>query len=259
MTPQPFTIGDTTGTIVGNGPTLVFCHGFTTTSQFWREQIPAFSNRYRMILIDLPGHGKSPAPTMRDYSMDSYTADLELIFAALQVRDAVLIGLSMGGTIAQQFAATNAARLKGLVLVGATSHGLGPAVQAGAVLKNIESLGVEAASQQVIEKSFGAGASRELIDFARAEVVQTPVGVARAAITSLNRADSRRLLHTLRMPTLVVCGVDDAITPPNESVALSAAIPNAELCLIAGAGHFPMLEKPQQFNEALADFLGSIP
>ncbi len=248
-------IGDTRVTVHGSGPTLFMCHGFTTTGAFWREQITVFSKTHRVVVLDLPGHGASPRPDGRDYTMDAFVGDLELVFRNLQLNDAVLVGLSMGGTIAQRFALRNAGLLRALVLVGATPHGLGPDVQVDNVLRAIDQLGVERASQAVIDRSFGASAPKQLLAFARDEVTQTPAFVARQAIASLNAADSRADLPRLRLPTLVVCGEEDRITPPGESRALVAGLPDAELLLIPDAGHFPMLEQPAAFNGGLRRFI----
>lgn len=252
-------IGDTRVTVHGSGPTLFLCHGFTTTGAFWREQIDAFSKTHRLVIIDLPGHGTSPHPQERDYTMEAFVNDIELVFQTLHITDAVLIGLSMGGTIAQGFALRNPELLRALVLVGATPHGLGPDVRVDNVLKAIEELGVEQASQAVIDRSFGAMASKQLVDFARNEVIQTPAFVARKAIASLNAADSRSHLGLLKLPALVVCGEEDRITPPAESRALAQGLPHAELLWIPQAAHFPMLEQPAAFNEGLRRFIDKLP
>ncbi|WP_341645622.1 alpha/beta fold hydrolase [Thauera sp. SDU_THAU2] len=249
------TIGDMRVQVAGAGPAIVFCHGFTTTSEFWRNQVDVFSAERRVVLINLPGHGVSPAPQGRSYSIDAFVQDIEQVFEALDIDQAILVGLSMGGTVAQQFALRNPQRLKALVLVGATPHGLGADVKAENVLAGIRELGVAQASQLVIERSFGSRAPAELIDFGKQEVVQTPEHVAIEAIESLNRADSRARLGEIQVPTLVVCGVEDQITPPSESRQLAAGIPGAELVLVEGAAHFPMLECPEEFNLALGNFI----
>jgi len=248
-------IGDMQVRVTGDGPALVFCHGYTTTGEFWREQIGEFSRDHRLVVPDLPGHGRSAHPDTRRYTIDAFVADLVLLFDKLRLEDVILVGLSMGGTIAQRFALAHANRLRALVLVGATPHGLGPDVGVKNVLQAIDRLGVVAASQAVINRSFGSAASPELLAFAREQVAQTPKFVAREAIISLNEADSRAELARLALPTLVVCGEEDAITPPAESRALAAGIPGAILELVAAAAHFPMLEQPERFNAILRDFI----
>jgi 3-oxoadipate enol-lactonase len=256
MTPsRTIEIGDTVVQLSGEGTPLVFVHGFTTTAEFWREQVEPFSTRHQMVRINLPGHGRSPRPEGRKYTIDAFVEDLLKVYRALDFDAAILVGLSMGGTVAQNFTLSHPERVRALVLVGATPHGLGADVNVDNVLKAIDDLGVVAASQKVIERSFGSAASRELIEFAKIEVAQTPGFVAREAIASLNASDSRPRLGEIRVPTLVVVGDEDIITPPSESQALAKGILNSRLEIVPGAGHFPMLEQPDRFNLLLGGFL----
>ncbi|WNJ87926.1 alpha/beta fold hydrolase [Bosea sp. 685] len=241
--------------VSGRGDPLVFVHGFTTTAEFWREQTEVFSRLYKVIRINLPGHGVSPRPDDRKYTIAAFADDVLEVYRTLGIDSAVLIGLSMGGTVAQSFALDYPERVRALVLVGATPHGLGEDVNVDNVLQAIEDLGVVTASQNVIERSFGKAASPELLKFAKAEVSQTPASVARQAIASLNASDSRSRLGDIGVPTLVVVGEEDIITPPSESRVLAEGIPGSRLEVMAGAGHFPMLEQPQAFNRLLDDFL----
>lgn len=253
-------IGDVRAWVWGSDKSrtpLVFCHGFTTTSEFWREQVDVFADQYLVVAVNLPGHGISPAPMERAYTIDAFVEDLYGVFAALDLRDAILVGLSMGGTVSQRFALKHGDLLKKLVLVGATPHGLGADVDASNVLDAIAAHGIQQASQNVIDRSFARSAAPELLQFARREVLQTPEHVARAAILSLNQADGRASLPYIDIPTLVVCGEEDVITPPKESRTLATCVPGASLVLVPDAGHFPMLEKPAVFNAALQAFLDS--
>src|ERR1700704_4551140 len=131
---QEVTIGDTFVRVSGQGFPLVFVHGFTTTSEFWKEQAEEFSKAYRVIRINLPGHGASPAPTSRGYCLEDFVEDVTRVFRELSIEKAVLIGLSMGGIVAQKFALKYRHLLKALVLVDTTSHGIGPGAKARAFL-----------------------------------------------------------------------------------------------------------------------------
>src|SRR6202048_619308 len=104
---QEVTIGDTFVRISGQGFPLVFVHGFTTTSEFWREQAEEFSKAYRVIRINLPGHGASPAPTSRSYCPEDFVEDVARVFRELSIEKAILLGLSRGGRPAER------GRLKG--------------------------------------------------------------------------------------------------------------------------------------------------
>lgn len=239
----------------GEGLPIVFVHGFTTTSRFWEQQLPALEGRYRVVRLDLPGHGRSPAPADGDYTVEGFAEVLDAVFRERDLDGAVLFGLSMGGSIAIRFAARDPGRLRGLALVGATACGFGPDVQEEEVLASIERLGVEAASQAVIHRSFGTAANAALVEWAAQEVTQTPRHVAEQAVRSLNRFDGRGLLGAIAMPAWVVCGTEDVITPPSESRYLAQHLPDATLDWIESAGHFPMLEQPARFNACMAAFL----
>lgn len=252
------TIGDMQVQVAGQGAPLVFCHGFTTTGQFWREQVDTFALTHHVVIVNLPGHGPSAHPEGREYTIQAFADDLALVFDHLELDGAVLVGLSMGGTISQRFTLAHSQRLKGLVLVGATPHGLGPDVQVSNVLAAIDELGVEQASQRVIERSFAPSASKDLVEFAKREVIQTPEFVAKRAIVSLNESDTRDELKSIDLPTLVICGKEDRITPPAQSQELAQGISGARLVLIDGAGHFPMLEKPEIFNRELRQFIDKL-
>jgi pimeloyl-ACP methyl ester carboxylesterase len=253
------TIGDTFVRISGQGFPLVFVHGFTTTSEFWREQAEEFSQAYHVIRINLPGHGASPAPTSRRYRLEDFVEDVNRVFRELGIEKAVLIGLSMGGIVAQKFALKYPHLLKALVLVDTTSHGIGPDATADAFLAIADKRGLKQAVQDLSDISFSSSASPVLLEWARREVIQTPEFVARAAVRSLNDADTRSSLSQIKMPTLVIAGDEDRVTPPQESEILAKGIGGSTLSLIPGAGHFSMLENPVAFNRILRRFLDGLP
>jgi len=123
-------VGDMKVRVSGTGFPLILVHGFTTTSEFWREQVEEFSASYQVIRLNLPGHGISPSPTTRSYTIDAFVEDLEGIFQHLSFSRAALVGLSMGGVVAQKFAVKNPQLLQSLVLVDTTANGLGQDVRA---------------------------------------------------------------------------------------------------------------------------------
>ncbi len=235
MPTRDVTIGDTFVRISGQGFPLVFVHGFTTTSEFWREQAEEFSKAYRVIRINLPGHGASPAPTSRSYCLEDFVEDVARVFRELSIEKAVLIGLSMGGIVAQKFALKYRHLVKALVLVDTTSHGIGPDATADAFLAIADKRGLKKAVQDLSDISFSSSAS------------------------PLNDADTRGSLSQINVPTLVIAGEEDRVTPPRESEILAKGISDSTLALIPGAGHFSMLENPVAFNRILRRFLDGLP
>jgi pimeloyl-ACP methyl ester carboxylesterase len=248
-------IGGTRVLQQGTGFPLLFVHGFTTTAEFWRHQAASLSDKYRVIRIELRGHGKADHHPDQAFSIDAYARDVLSVIDKLGLDRYILIGLSMGGTVAQTVTLSRPRGLVGLVLVGATAHGLGPDVQADNVIAAIRRIGIHQSAQDVIDASFAASTSQDLVAWARSEVTQTPEYVAVQAIRSLNDTDNRARLGHVEVPTLIVAGEDDRITPVGESEHLAELIPGAELAVIKAAAHFPMLEQPVKFNEVFEEFV----
>jgi pimeloyl-ACP methyl ester carboxylesterase len=256
MPTRDVTISDTFVRISGQGFPLVFVHGFTTTSEFWRGQVEEFAKAYRVIRINLPGHGASPAPTSRSYCLEDFVEDVVRVFRELSIEKAVLIGLSMGGIVAQKFALKYGHLLKALVLADTTAHGIGRDATDDAFLAVADKQGYKKAVQDLSDISFSSSASPALLEWARREVIQTPEFVARAAVRSLNDADTRGSLSKIKVPTLLITGGEDRVTPPPESEILAKGISDSTLALIPGAGHFSMFENPVAFNRILGGLDG---
>src|ERR1700730_17940504 len=166
MPTRDVTIGDTFVRISGQGFPLVFVHGFTTTSEFWSEQVKEFAEAYRVIRINLPGHGASPAPTSRGYRIEDFVEDVARVFQELSVDRAVLIGLSMGGIIAQKTAVKYPHLVKALVLVDTTAHGTSADAPADAFLAVVDKRGAKKAIQDLSDLSFGSSATPALVEWA---------------------------------------------------------------------------------------------
>jgi 3-oxoadipate enol-lactonase len=149
--------------------------------------------------------------------------------------------------------------VKALVLVDTTSHGIGPDATADAFLAIADKRGLKKAVQDLSDISFSSSASPTLLEWARREVIQTPEFVARAAVRSLNDADTRGSLSQIKVPTLVIAGEEDRVTPPQESEILAKGISDSTLSFIPGAGHFSMLDNPVAFNRILRKFLDGLP
>lgn len=242
----------------GAGPPIVFVHGFTTTSNFWWHQIPELAKQYRTVRFDLRGHGDSAKPQGVAYTIDGFSQDLSDVMDSLGIDSATIFGLSMGGAVVLRFALDHPERVKALGLVGTTAFGLGPMVQAGNVIARTREIGIEAASEEIIAHSFDTETDKVIVDWAKREVIKTPQYVAEEAIRSLDAFDVRSELDRLRVPTLVVVGENDAITPVAASRFLHSAIAGSEMHIVPKAAHFPMLERPHTFNQIALQFLQRI-
>ncbi len=242
----------------GEGPSIVFIHGFTTTSGFWRNQVDLLAKHYQVVSFDLRGHGDSSKPEGVSYTIETFSDDLVKLLGKLGIEEAVLVGLSMGGSIVMRTALDHPDVVRALVLVDTSANGVGEAIEASRVLNQIDAVGAEAAAAEVIEHSFAATADREVVEWAKNEVRKAPVHVAKEAIVSLGKFNAREDLGKIDCPTLIIVGEEDEITPVELSERLNKGIAGSRLVIISGSNHFPMLEQPAAFDEALSEFLSSL-
>ena len=248
---------------VGAGTPVVFLHGFPLDRRMWAEQLEALVGHARGIAPDLRGFGETaPAPP---YSMDQYADDVVALLDALAVERAVVAGLSMGGYVAFALWRRHPDRVRALVL--ADTRAAADTDEVRERRRLLAALARERGSRAVadaqIEGLVGKSTRRE-----RPEVAQilhrmlaaAPVpGIVGALEAMMARPDSTPTLATIAVPTLVVVGDEDALTPAAEARAMQGAIPGSRLAVIAGAGHVSNVERPAEFNRLLRDFLAAVP
>lgn len=245
----------------GQGTPIVFVHGFPLSHAMWNAQIPVFAAEHRVIVPDLRGFGDS-VDTEGTVSMEDFADDIAAILDDLKVSEPiVLCGLSMGGYIAFQFVRKYRRRLRGLVLCDTRAS-----ADTADVVENrlktaklvIES-GTQAVADVMLPKAFGRktySERPEVVEAVRNMIISSdPTGVAAASRGMAVRPDMTSLLPTIDVPTLVIVGDDDALTPVDEMRRMAEAIPGAQLKVIPDAGHVTPLENPAVFNALLAKFL----
>ncbi|WP_129676845.1 alpha/beta fold hydrolase [Candidatus Chloroploca sp. Khr17] len=241
----------------GTGPPLLLLHAFPFNGAMWNDQVAVLRDRYRVIVPDLRGFGKSGAPN-EVYFMQQYADDLALLLATLSIKQATVIGLSMGGYIAFELWRSHRSLINGLVLAdtraGADSSEGKVARETNACL--VESQGSAAIADILLPKLIAPGASDELRASLRASISATsPAGIAGALRGMALRPDSTVDLPTIAVPVLVIVGTEDTLTPPSEAHLMQKYLPESELALIEGAGHLSNLEQPASFNAVLSAFL----
>lgn len=246
----------------GTGPAVLFLHGYPFDHSIWRHQVSNLGG-YRRIAPDLRGMGRSDAPDL-GYSMATYAADLTALLDQLGVDQLVLVGHSMGGYIAFELLRSIRSRVRGLVLVDTraeadTVEGRRARDASAALARDA---GATAIAEQMLNKVLGrstlAGAP-QTVERIRAMMGATPAaGVVGALLAMRDRADATPLLPTLAgLPTLIVVGEEDIVTPPLHARSMLAAIPGARLEVVKGSGHLPSVEQPLATTRILADFLDS--
>ncbi len=252
----------------GAGTPVLLVHGFPLDHTMWNAQIEALADHCRVIASDLRGFGQSSlgdADPKVGVSMERYADDLLEFLDALAIREPiVLVGFSMGGYVAWQFVRKYPSRLR--ALVQCDTKAAADTNEARAVRLKMADQISEWGSARVAEMmgpKLLARRSFEVRPEVVAEVRRVVEGTSPAAIACAQRGMASRpdmtgMLPSIRVPTLVLVGKEDAISPPAEMRAMADAIPNAQFVEIADAGHMTTMENPKAVNEALTSFLERI-
>jgi pimeloyl-ACP methyl ester carboxylesterase len=259
--------------IAGEGPLIVLIHGITSTSDVWLRAMERLAERYTVVAPDLLGHGRSAKPR-GDYSLGAYASGTRDLLGALGFERGTVVGHSLGGGIALQFAYQFPEYCERLALI--SSGGLGKEVNPllrAAALPGAELVLPLIASDIAIAAGSSVGAFLQRFGFsAGPDLAEAARGYASLA----NRGARQAFLHTLRavidlggqrvsatdrlylaekMPTLLVWGTDDPIIPVQHGRAAAELVPNGRLVEIEGAGHWPQLDAPTRLVQELSDFI----
>jgi 3-oxoadipate enol-lactonase len=241
----------------GRGEPLVLVHGLGANAGLWIHQVRPFSERYRVIALDLRGFGRSSKPPdAKDYSIDLMTDDVIGVCRALDLPAIHFLGSSMGGFIGQTIA-LEAPELVRSVMLCHTGAELG-------IPPDVMAERLQALNQISMDEYAGLVASQALaqppdpiVDEWLREMIagnarEPYVHVLAGALASF---DMTERVHAIRCPAIVVAGSDDRVIPPEKGKALSERIEGCEYHLIDGVGHIGYAEKPDAFNRIILEFL----
>ena len=254
--------------VAGEGPAVMLLHGFPFHRGMWDAQIEGLSDEFRVIAPDLRGFGRSTLAkknVVDGIGMDQFAADAAAVLDELGVEEAVtLVGFSMGGYAAWQFALRYPERLRALVLVDTRAAADADAARDGR-LKMAEAalVACDSAPVQVMLPKLLAAATIEtrpdIVDRVRAFMEQaTGEAIAAAQRGMARRQDVRGRLGEITCPALGIVGSADAISPPAEMHEIVAALPRARLVEIENAGHSTPLENPAAVTAAIREFVQSL-
>jgi 3-oxoadipate enol-lactonase len=249
----------------GPGPAVVLLHGFPLSRAMWVEQLSGIGSIYRVIAPDLRGHGDSPAPE-GVYTMDEMADDVIELVDTLHIDEPIVLGgLSMGGYVALSLVARYPERVRALMLMDTRAGADTPeAAQnreatARAVLDADKASPVVEAMLPRLFSKLTLEERPERVEPLRAVMERTTArGIAGALRGMAMRPDRSGDLARISVPTLVVVGQEDVITPPAEAKALADAIPNARLEVIPKAGHLAPYENHSVANHVILRFLNSL-
>lgn len=246
----------------GRGEPLVLVPGFGTGAWIWYRQVPAFAERFRTIVFDPRGVARSGG---RDepLTMRRFADDVAALLGALGVEGAHVLGASFGGFVAQEFALAHAALARSLVLCCTSFGGAGhrpPSAETLAAIASTKGLNTEERVREnlllAFSPGFAAGHAEEVERVTRLRA-ENPVPEY-AYLRQLQAAvafDAASRVGGIKSRTLVITGDADVIVPHENSLNLAAAIPGAELRVVEGGSHAFFIERPEEFNRAVVEFL----
>jgi 3-oxoadipate enol-lactonase len=256
--PGKFTIGYDE---VGVGTPLVLLHAFPLDRGMWQTQLAGLADVARLIAPDLPGFGESPAAP---FTIEGVADAIAEFLTALNISKAVVCGLSMGGYIALALARKHPDKLLGLILAD-TRAGVDDRIAKANRTKSIALVNEQGTA--ALFETMAPKVLSELIHTSKPDVVarvkalaaKQPTASVVAALAALrDRPDANDGLKAIAVPTLVLVGEFDAVTPPLAAANLSAQIRRSTLLHIPGAGHLSNIENPDAFNAAVCGFVAGL-
>lgn len=251
----------------GAGRPLLFVHGWSFSSRIWARQTECFARNYRCIAPDLRGHGRS-MPSRSGYGIDVLSSDVASFFDMLSLTDVTLAGWSLGVLAALAAYPTVQERVSAMVLVAGTAkycssedypYGLPPKEprSLSVLLKRNPHKAMDGFRRSMFSDEEDA-AEQGAVASGQGVLPCSPLPspeILDLVLDTLVSADVRPVLPTVRVPTLIVHGDSDRICPADASRYIASRIPGAELVVIPGAGHAPMLSRANEFNAVLGTFL----
>ena len=245
-----------------NAPTIVFAHGFPLDHSMWLGQLPLVE--YASLLMpDLPGFGQSE-PAVGDVSMQSMSDDVAGLLEQLQIPKVIFCGLSMGGYIGWRFVADHGEMLAGLICCNtrAEADDETTARARGVAAAQVLKTGAEPVAETMRQKLFSESTLKEqpqVVDAVVGIIVNTSVATIAATQRAMSRRpDSSSLLSGIDVPTLVIAGTEDLITPARGMEDMALQIPESTLVTIKDAGHLSPMESPEVFNLSLSHWLAGL-
>lgn len=249
----------------GDGAPILLVHGFPLDHTMWAAQIEALAPAFRVIAPDLRGFGQSPLGRVDEsagISMEQYADELAEFVDALAIHEPlVLAGFSMGGYVAWQFVRKHGSRLRSLIQCDTRAAADTDEGRSGRLkmAEHVAEWGSGRVAEMMGPKLFAPRTFEtrpEVVAAVRTVVERTaPAAIAAAQRGMAARPDVTSMLPSIRMPTLVLVGAEDAISTRDEMRAIAAGIPGARFVEILTAGHMTTMENPAAVNDALLQFL----
>jgi 3-oxoadipate enol-lactonase len=241
-------------------PAFLFANSLGSDLRIWDDVAAHLVDDFRVVRYDFRGHGLTEA-AKPPYSADDLARDLVGLLDALEIRQAIVCGISVGGIIAQNLALSHADRVRALVLCD-TGARIGSVESWRQRIDKVRNEGVDSLVGMTMERWFSAGfRERRTADvrgystMLRQSSVEGYAGVCAA----LRDTDFRQSITRVKIPTLVLCGAEDIATPPELGRELAGLIPGAQFSLIEKAAHLPCIEQPEAVAQRMIQFFREVP
>ena len=249
----------TEGPITGHP--VVLLHAIATDSTLWSAQIPVWARAFRVICVDLPGHGDSP-DIDGELDLNGYADCVCEVLDKLNIACASVVGLSFGGMVAQALALHHPERVRSLVL----AHTSAKTVEAvrgiwSGRIARFEKDGMESQVLPTLERWFTrsfAESSPLTLAWLSEQIMRTSNKGYVSAIKAIQGLDNLDKVKTINVPALVVAGEEDSAVPPAAAAKIVERMSDARLLVLQGAAHLGNLERPVEFTEAVGAFLSHV-
>lgn len=247
----------------GSGPLIVFTHGLGSHLDAWQPTVGTFRDRYTVLTWDVRGFGDSERRP-ETMAPGTWAADLAALLDEVGADDAVIAGFSMGGVISQRFVLDFPARTRALILIS-TSSEVNDFAEAGwnARADTIEREGLAKALAPTgpaisYGKEYRERHADEILKAAYLTIERNDPACYAAACRAVSNIDYTADLETITCPTLILQGLEDAVTPPGGSVIMSRRIQSSRLVMLEDCGHWIPTERPDEFHAEVDAFLGAL-
>jgi pimeloyl-ACP methyl ester carboxylesterase len=241
----------------GNGfdeqaQSLFFIHGSGGDHSLWSFQYARLNKNFNIVAVDLPGHGSSEGSGESD--INTYSLWVKKLFDVLQMKNVIIIGHSLGAAIALTLAADFSSMIKGIAAVGG-----GLKMPVNPAIFELLKKEPETAFELMGKFSLAKENRTKLAEPLKKSMVAGNIESLYNDLVACDKMDLTDKVKKINLPSLIMCGEEDKMTPPQLSREISANINGSKTCFIKNAGHMVMMENPEEFNEALIAFAKSIP
>ncbi|HYU77353.1 MAG TPA: alpha/beta hydrolase [Vicinamibacterales bacterium] len=244
---------------------IVLVHGFPLAASMWEAQFKALPEGWRLIAPDLRGFGGSTLDTLSESpSIDDYATDVVDVLKELGISKAVIGGCAMGGYVTFAVVRQAPAAVRALILAGtrAGADSLETRANRRSMLAVLDREGSSGVAREIMPKLLGKTTCQERPEVEssvrRLIKQQTAVGIRGAVVRMMARPDCFEMLTSIELPSLIIVGDEDTLTPVVESRRMADAVKTAELVIVPRAGHLANLEQPAAFNAAVGNFLSRL-